>query len=100
MLVIMVNHYDQSFYELLKELISIDGDFRIRISSIEPNLLTDEIIELTAKSEKLCNHFHIPLQSGSDTILKSMQRRYNVADYKNVIQKTCPKFLMLELELM
>ena len=76
-----------SFYELLKRLIEIDGDFRIRISSIEPNLLTDEIIALTADSGKICNHFHIPLQSGCDKILRSMQRRYNTEDYKNVIEK-------------
>ena len=76
-----------SFYDLLTKLISVEGEFRIRISSIEPNLLTDEIIKLTSDSEKICNHFHIPLQSGSDTILKSMQRRYKVEDYKNVISK-------------
>ena len=80
--------YDLDFYELLKKLIRVKGDFRIRISSIEPNLLTDEIINLTAESEKLCNHFHIPLQSGSDTILRSMQRRYSAEDYRQVILKT------------
>jgi 2-methylthioadenine synthetase len=51
------------------------------------NLLTDEIIELTKTSDKICKHFHIPLQSGSNNILKSMQRRYNVDDYKNLILK-------------
>ncbi len=80
--------YDLDFYELLKKLIQVDGNFRIRISSIEPNLLTDEIINLTAESEKLCKHFHIPLQSGSDTILRSMQRRYSAEDYRQVILKT------------
>ncbi|MEO8232413.1 MAG: tRNA (N(6)-L-threonylcarbamoyladenosine(37)-C(2))-methylthiotransferase MtaB [Ignavibacteriota bacterium] len=79
--------FELDFFSLLKKLIQVEGNFRIRISSIEPNLLTDEIINLTAKSEKLCNHFHIPLQSGSDTILHSMQRRYSVDDYKNVILK-------------
>jgi len=81
------NSFDLSFYDLLKKLIEVEGDFRIRISSIEPNLLTDEIIKLTASTDKICNHFHIPLQSGSNTILKSMQRRYNIEIYKNVIQK-------------
>ena len=80
--------YDLNFYGLLKKLILVDGNFRIRISSIEPNLLTDEIINLTAESEKLCKHFHIPLQSGSDTILRSMQRRYSAEDYRQVILKT------------
>ncbi len=80
--------FDLNLYRLLKNLILVEGDFRIRISSIEPNLLTDEIINLTKESEKLCNHFHIPLQSGSNKILHSMQRRYSSDDYKNVILKT------------
>ncbi|HRN25925.1 MAG: tRNA (N(6)-L-threonylcarbamoyladenosine(37)-C(2))-methylthiotransferase MtaB [Ignavibacteriaceae bacterium] len=79
--------FELDFFLLLKKLIQVEGNFRIRISSIEPNLLTDDIINLTAKSEKMCKHFHIPLQSGSDTILHSMQRRYSVDDYKNVILK-------------
>jgi threonylcarbamoyladenosine tRNA methylthiotransferase MtaB len=79
--------YNLNFYDLLKKLIQVDGNFRIRISSIEPNLLTDEILNLTIGSEKLCKHFHIPLQSGSSSILKSMQRRYTADDYKKVILK-------------
>lgn len=79
--------YDINLYELLLRIIKIRGQFRVRISSIEPNLLTDDIIKLTAESNKLCNHFHIPLQSGSSTILKAMQRRYGVEDYKDVIYK-------------
>jgi threonylcarbamoyladenosine tRNA methylthiotransferase MtaB len=78
---------DTNLFNLLKELIKIDGEFRIRISSIEPNLLTDEIINLVANSDKLCNHFHIPLQNGSPRILKAMQRRYSVKDYENLIFK-------------
>lgn len=73
------------FYQLLKMLVKQEGDFRIRISSIEPNLLTKEIIELTAENEKMCRHFHIPLQSGSPDILRLMQRRYTSADYKKLI---------------
>ncbi len=73
--------------QLLKKLIAVDGDFRIRISSIEPNLLTDEIIELTCNSSKIAKHFHIPLQSGSPKILKLMQRRYNPNDFKELIYK-------------
>jgi threonylcarbamoyladenosine tRNA methylthiotransferase MtaB len=76
---------DTNLFNLLSELIKVEGEFRIRISSIEPNLLTDEIINLTAKSEKLCNHFHIPLQSGSPRILKAMQRRYTINDYADLI---------------
>lgn len=78
-------------FTLLKTLIDIDGEFRIRISSIEPNLLTDDIISLTADSEKLCSHFHIPLQSGSDKILRLMQRRYLISEYEKVIYKASKK---------
>jgi threonylcarbamoyladenosine tRNA methylthiotransferase MtaB len=65
-----------SFEGLLRELIKTEGIERFRISSIEPNLLTDEIIELAAKNYKILPHFHIPLQSGSDKILALMKRRY------------------------
>lgn len=76
-----------NLYNLLKKLIRVDGDFRIRISSIEPNLLTDKIIELVAIEDKLCKHFHIPLQSGSDKILKKMQRRYLSKLYAERIER-------------
>jgi threonylcarbamoyladenosine tRNA methylthiotransferase MtaB len=66
----------ESFADLLRALEQVEGLERIRISSIEPNLLTDEIMELVSKSKVLMPHFHIPLQSGSDKILKLMQRRY------------------------
>jgi threonylcarbamoyladenosine tRNA methylthiotransferase MtaB len=65
-----------SFADLLKELVKVNGIERYRISSIEPNLLTDEIIELTALNEKILPHFHIPLQSGCNKILGMMRRRY------------------------
>lgn len=72
---------------LLQELVRVDGLHRIRISSIEPNLLTDEIIELVASEERMCRHFHIPLQSGSDEILGGMRRRYTSVQYANLVQK-------------
>ncbi|GIV46071.1 MAG: tRNA (N(6)-L-threonylcarbamoyladenosine(37)-C(2))-methylthiotransferase MtaB [Ignavibacterium sp.] len=84
-------NFDTNLYHLLLKMIDVEGDFRIRISSIEPNLLSDEIIDLTASSEKMCKHFHIPLQSGSADILKLMQRRYTVDDYRNVIEKVVDK---------
>ena len=65
-----------SFTALLRELVKVPGIERFRISSIEPNLLTDELIELTEINEKILPHFHIPLQSGSDKILGLMRRRY------------------------
>ncbi|KAB2909942.1 MAG: tRNA (N(6)-L-threonylcarbamoyladenosine(37)-C(2))-methylthiotransferase MtaB [Ignavibacteriales bacterium] len=78
---------DSSFYKLLLKLTDVPGNFRLRISSIEPNLLTDPILELTAGSEKMAKHFHIPLQSGSPTILRLMQRRYNTAYYEKLIHR-------------
>jgi len=67
----------EKFINLLQELEKLDGIERIRISSIEPNLLTDEIISLVAQSKKFLPHFHIPLQSASDRVLKAMRRRYD-----------------------
>ena len=78
---------DESFIDLIKALDSINEINRIRISSIEPNLLTDEIIEFCNLSKKLMPHFHIPLQSGSDKILKAMRRRYDKKVYQNRIKK-------------
>jgi threonylcarbamoyladenosine tRNA methylthiotransferase MtaB len=67
---------DESFYDLIQSLENIDGVERYRISSIEPNLLTSDIIQAVAASKKFMPHFHIPLQSGSDEILGAMRRRY------------------------
>ena len=67
---------EDRFIELVKALDEVDGIDRIRISSIEPNLLTDEIIEFVASSKRFVPHFHIPLQSGSNKILGLMRRRY------------------------
>lgn len=72
--------------ELLKTLEKIEGIERIRVSSIEPNLLTIDLIDFILGSEKFCNHFHIPLQSGSDTILKKMRRRYDTLFYRNLVE--------------
>jgi threonylcarbamoyladenosine tRNA methylthiotransferase MtaB len=67
---------EENFLQLLQAIEKVAGLERLRISSIEPNLLTDEIIELVAQSKVIVPHFHIPLQSGSDKILQSMRRRY------------------------
>lgn len=77
----------ENFFDLLKELDKVEGIERIRISSIEPNLLTDEIIEWVTASKKIVPHFHIPLQSGSDKILKMMRRRYVRDVYESRIRK-------------
>jgi threonylcarbamoyladenosine tRNA methylthiotransferase MtaB len=67
---------EENFYDLIQELDQVEGIERYRISSIEPNLLTKEIIEFVAASKKFMPHFHIPLQSGSNDILGAMRRRY------------------------
>ena len=67
---------DESFIDLLRQLSDLEGIDRIRISSIEPELLNDTIIELVSKSRKLLPHFHIPLQSGNNKILQLMKRKY------------------------
>ena len=77
----------ETFYQLLQALHQVEGLQRLRVSSIEPNLLTDEIIELAAKSAILVPHFHIPLQSGSDALLKSMRRKYLTDLYTSRINK-------------
>ena len=79
------NKTAEDFYELLLAIEKIDGVERYRISSIEPNLLTDSIIELVAASKKIMPHFHIPLQSGSNKILAFMRRRYKKELYAEKI---------------
>ena len=79
--------HEHTFLDLVKELNKVEGIERIRISSIEPNLLKDETIELVAESQNFVPHFHIPLQSGSDEILKKMKRRYLTALYTNRVKK-------------
>lgn len=78
---------DETFFDLIKALDQIEGIERYRISSIEPNLLTDEIIEWVATSKRFMPHFHIPLQSGSDSVLKLMRRHYDTALFSSKIKK-------------
>ena len=79
--------HEHTFFELVKELDKINGIHRLRISSIEPNLLTDETIDFVSKSSSFVPHFHIPLQSGSDELLKKMKRRYLQKTYTNRVDK-------------
>jgi len=78
---------NETFFDLIKALDEVEGIERYRISSIEPNLITDEIINFTSKSKKFLPHFHIPLQSGNDKILKLMKRRYNTDLFKKKIEQ-------------
>lgn len=88
--------HQHTFLDLVKALDTVDGIHRLRISSIEPNLLKNETIDFVSKSNSFVPHFHIPLQSGSDTILKLMRRRYltnlyidRVAKIKEVMPHAC-----------
>lgn len=78
---------DESFIDLIRALDEVEGIDRYRISSIEPNLITDEAIDFVAGSKRFAPHFHIPLQSGSDAILKLMRRRYDTALFRHKIEK-------------
>lgn len=78
---------EESFFELVKALDEVEGIERFRISSIEPNLLTDEIIDFVAHSKRFAPHFHIPLQAGSDEVLKLMKRKYDTKLFKHKIEK-------------
>lgn len=83
----------ETFYDLVKELDQIEGIDRFRISSIEPNLLSDEIIDYVSTSKRFVPHFHIPLQSGSDNLLVAMRRKYLSDLYRNrvgLIKKLMP----------
>ncbi len=77
----------ERFIDLLKALDNVEGIDRFRISSIEPNLLTEGIIDFVAQSKKFVPHFHIPLQSGSNLVLRNMKRRYNTHLYADRIKK-------------
>ncbi len=90
------NDKGEDFYALVQELDKVEGIERFRISSIEPNLLTNDIIKFVSQSKKFVPHFHIPLQSGSDKILELMRRRYKrelyaerVAYIKELMPNAC-----------
>ena len=78
---------NETFFDLIQQLDLLDGIDRIRISSIEPNLFTNKIIEFCASSQKFMPHFHVPLQSGSDKILGAMRRRYKRDLYVNRVTR-------------
>lgn len=80
-------HHGETFLQLLQALDQLDGIERYRISSIEPNLLTDDIIGFVASSRHFLPHFHIPLQAGSDKVLQMMHRRYDTTFYASLLQK-------------
>ena len=78
---------DETFSSLVRDILDLSGDFRVRLSSINPMEIDNDLIRLMAETEKLCSHLHIPLQSGDDTTLKSMRRNYNRHQYLDVTQR-------------
>jgi threonylcarbamoyladenosine tRNA methylthiotransferase MtaB len=91
-----IGEYEQAsgekLHDLVAQVLAVDGLERFRLSSVEPNTITDELIEVLKSSPKVLDHFHIPLQSGDDEILKAMRRKYTVADYKRIIGKIMAAF--------
>ena len=91
-----IGEYEQASGEKLHDLVAavlaVDGLERFRLSSVEPNTITDELLHVLKASPKVMDHFHIPLQSGDDEILKAMRRKYTVADYKRIIGKIMAAF--------
>lgn len=78
--------------DLITELFALNGLKRLRLGSVEPNTFTDELLDVLASSSKFMEHFHIPLQSGDDEILKQMRRKYDVEFYRKVIEKIIARF--------
>ncbi len=91
-----IGEYEQAsgekLHDLVAKVLEVDGLERFRLSSVEPNTITDELLEVLKASPKVLDHFHIPLQSGSDEILKGMRRKYAVADYKRIVSKIMTAF--------
>tara|TARA_R110000868_G_scaffold187715_1_gene430258 strand:- start:2045 stop:3367 length:1323 start_codon:yes stop_codon:yes gene_type:complete len=91
-----IGEYERSSGERLPDLVAklaeLDGLERLRLSSVEPNTLSDELLDVFASTDKFMPHFHIPMQSGSDEILKLMRRKYDVDFYQKIIEKVMTRF--------
>lgn len=83
----LYNHNNIVLTDLIKQLLQINGSFRIRLGSIEPNLVSNELLSLINSEQKLCPHLHLPLQGATDSLLKIMQRKYTLSNYLSVIEK-------------
>lgn len=77
----------ETFSSLVRDIVELSGNFRVRLSSINPMEIDNDLIRLISETEKLCSHLHIPMQSGDDTILKSMRRNYNRQQYLEVVHR-------------
>ncbi|MDC1175655.1 tRNA (N(6)-L-threonylcarbamoyladenosine(37)-C(2))-methylthiotransferase MtaB, partial [Bacteriovoracaceae bacterium] len=86
------NSSGEKLADLVQAILDLEGLERLRLSSVEPNTITDELLDVFASSPKFQDHFHIPMQSGNNDILKSMRRKYSVDDYKKIINKVITRF--------
>src|SRR5690606_33342407 len=77
--------HDLTLIDVIEEISKIEGIERIRLSSIEPTFIDEEFMRRAVNSKKLCDHFHLSLQSGSDTVLKRMNRKYTTSQYKDIV---------------
>jgi threonylcarbamoyladenosine tRNA methylthiotransferase MtaB len=82
----------QALHQLLRRLMEASGFWRLRLSSLDPEDITDDLLECMSESERICRHFHIPLQSGSDTVLTAMNRSYTADKVRSVIHKIVSRF--------
>lgn len=81
------NYEGENILELLKSITAIPGDYRVRLSSIEPNLVTDELLAFIDSTPRIAPHLHIPLQGCTDELLKTMKRRYKISDYMSLLNR-------------
>ena len=90
-------HSRETFSSLVKDISNLQGDFRVRLSSINPMEIDDHLVELITHHEKICPHLHIPLQSGDTEILSKMRRNYNAEQYENVVRRVAERIAPLGL---
>ena len=90
-------HSKETFSSLVEDIANLNGNFRVRLSSINPMEINDHLIELIAHHEKICPHLHIPLQSGDTEVLSKMRRNYNAKQYEHIVRRASEKISPLGL---
>ena len=90
-------HLKETFSSLVEDIANLNGNFRVRLSSINPMEIDDHLIELISQHEKICPHLHIPLQSGDTEVLSKMKRNYNAKQYEHIVRRASEKISPLGL---
>jgi len=90
-------HSKETFSSLVEDIANLNGNFRVRLSSINPIEIDDHLIELISQHEKICPHLHIPLQSGDTEVLSKMRRNYNAKQYEHIVRRAADKISPLGL---